>query len=163
MLLPLPTNPEAGFAYRWLADDPVRLSRHVSGMDNSPGYGVVGDGMPRAEVLKLATKLGYSTQIVDVSGRIRCGRCILGAIPLASKQARVRERADELADRLSPIHLEERAAAITERTGGKVRGRVDQAGNFADRKAFATRESNNRTSFAGLDARPSSLDEAAQP
>lgn len=133
-------KPEPGMGYRWLADDPERLSLHLVGDPDMPGYKIVqGKNVP--ETKKLAAKLGFSEGYVnELTNRIQYGRLILGQIPKIAQQARQRELRTDLLDLLG--RREEEATEKMKRAG--VNPIVGEAEEFEDKKQFATRESDNR-------------------
>ena len=138
---------EAAWHYRWLGDDAQRLSQHLLGHADRPGYKII-QGKTVPETVKIAEKLGLPEAYVDrLKNRIVYGRCILAKIPLVEYQSRMRERTEDQQDRLraSKDDFYDTAARRGVRPFIKEKEEVD------DRRKFATRDDDPIVSFAGVD------------
>ena len=132
-----------------MADDPERLSGHMTGHGDRPGYLIV-QGKTVAETKSIATKLmDNPTMVNELTNRIQYGRLILAKIPSAEAERRRRELAAMSRDRRGAGRDE--AMAAMERRG--VRPFVAELGEIEDRKEFASRDGGGRVALTGLDPR----------
>lgn len=147
-------NPDPTRHYRWLADDPRRLSLWLRSIGNCPGYELV--RRPYAKPVKdidetnttwgLAKQLGLDPEgYVDVTNnRIRYQFSVLASIPMEEYERRVSESREEAIQRDASI--EDSYMARVEARG--VRPFKRELEEIEDRKEFATRPSNNRVSLS---------------
>lgn len=139
--LPGVRNPDAGWHYRWLADDIDRLRDHLQSGGDGTGYKVVGAGQPIGEVRKIAVRLGFTeAHVDDTTGRIMYGRLILGQIPMAEAKRRQHIKKQDMADRLRHADEEFHEAA----RGKGVRPFKKEIGEIEERKEFARRDGEGR-------------------
>ena len=146
--MPHVKNPEPGFHYRWLDSSQDRLSQHLLGHGDRPGYVIVA-GESLDQTRAIAKKLfGAGGQgMVDVlTNRIKYGMSVLGKIPLVEATRRQRERYNDLMDRLGVLDDE-----YKERTAKRgIKPFVYDEDEMKDRKEFATREGSPKVALTGL-------------
>lgn len=121
---------------------------HLLGDGERPGYLLV-QGESAEKTKAIADKLfgpGGASLVNGLTNRIQYGLLVLGKIPLAEAKHRRDERYNDLRGRLGQLDDEYKEGV--RRKG--IRPFVDDPEAVLDRKKFATRESNNRTSLAGL-------------
>lgn len=138
-------NPEAGFHFRWLADDPERLSGHLTAHGDRPGYALARK-QTYEKTVEYAKTLGLtSAHVTKNPVAIRYGRLILGKIPMAEAQRRIAEKQEDMADRRRSLTEE----FVDKNTRRGVRAFVQEYEEALDRRMFALRESNDRISMGG--------------
>lgn len=136
---------EKGWHYRWLADDPDRLSQHVVGENPGEGYSVL-RGATFDEAKEIAAAHGLPETYVDpLTCRIRFGRLVLGRVPMAVIMAR---RAEKAAERKGTFSSVKETYIERARRAGVKPVFFEDIEELEDRKKFATRESDNRVALS---------------
>ena len=130
--------------YRWLSDDPRRLSLWLRSYGDVPGYEL--EPVDNCERLGLPESYKHS-----LSGRIVMGHNVLASIPKEEHERRVKELLDEGLERLAAAKEEVHAKA--EGLPG-VRSFEEHPDATADRKAYHTREDRPFSGQAGRGKSP---------
>lgn len=152
-------HPEPGMFYRWLADDPERLSQHLLSHGDRPGYKLC-QGPTAADTKKLAAALGFNEFMVDLNRNcIRYGRLLLGQIPTAEAE----RRRDEVKAESRNKVLDADEAFLNRKRRG-VTPFIREVGEIADRQEFSKREGGGRvavpSTYKNPEASPTSTTSA---